>query len=288
MTLKQTLLPAIALTMLGAAATSCGNSAKTETDGRQAGETAAKDVIEFATYTDSVGYVVPDFIEGEPVYAAAKYSIVWPEKIGNQDFKALRDSLISLTFGATPATSFADATKDYLKSPLQNFYADMSGNLPDYQTVSYNEAISAAGNNEQTLSSEVTLLTPDLLVVKATNYVYYYHAAHGMTTVAYLNYSIKDHKVLDSANFFKPGNDTAILDLINHAAKEKYSEEGELFEDPIATYANFKVSGNDVVFVYQPYEVAPYSTGVVEVPVSQYDLYRFMTPAAQNALGLTD
>lgn len=288
MELKQTLFPAIALTLLGAAATSCGNSAKSETNGKEAGEPTAQNVIEFATYADSVGYVVSDFIEGEPVYAAAKYSIVWPEEIGQQDFKAMRDSLISLTFGAAPETSFANAAKEYLTSPLQNFYADMSGNVPEYQTVSYNEAISAAGNNEQTLTSEVTLLTPDLLVVKATNYIYYYHAAHGMTSVAYLNYSIKNHQILDASNLFKPGNDTAILDLINNAAKAKYSEEGELFEEPISTYANFKVTGDEIVFVYQPYEVAPYSTGIVEVPVSQYDLYRFLTPAAQTALGLTE
>lgn len=283
MKIRSILSVAVVAAMSGAVATSCGNSAKSE---KNAGK--ADNIIEFETYDDELGFVAPNFIEGDSVYAAVKYSIVWPEKIGQQDFRAMRDSLMTVTFGNDNAETFTQATGDFVQRSLEDFFGDMNGNMPEYEKTSYAQAYDAAGNNVQTLNSEVTLLNTNLLVIRATNYTYYYHAAHGMTTVAFLNYSLADHLVLNPSNFFTAGTDTAILDLINAAAKEKYYEEGALFDRPITTFSNFQVTENDVVFVYQPYEVGPYSSGVIEVPVSQYDLYRFLTPEARKAMGINE
>lgn len=238
--------------------------------------------IEFETRTDSVGYIVFNTGLADTVYAAAKYSVVWPEKIGEEDFHAMRNQLMRITFGQTDK-SIDKAAEDFLISPLRELSEDSDSIV--YRKVPFTEAYDSFGNTYSQVNSEVTLLNPQLLVIRATSYVYYYGAAHGGEVVDYLNYSLVDHAILTPDNFFVPDSKTAILDLINEAVKAEYPPEA-LFDGPIEDFSTFEITDSDIVFVYQQYEVAPYSTGTVRVPVSQYDIYRFLTPLARQALSL--
>ncbi|MCM1310208.1 MAG: RsiV family protein [Bacteroides sp.] len=269
MNLFKTIIPIATVAAISIGAESC--STKT-----------ADDTIEFETRVDSVGFMTPDYF-GDTVYTAAKYSVVWPEKIGQQDFDALRDSLLALTFGSNDYETFDAAAKAFMTAGINELKQD-GDSLVTYTAVTYDAAYDAANRNFSTVQTDVTLLTPRILVIQAYNYQYYYGAAHGMNTMRYLNYSLVDHKLLDARSVFKPGNETAILDLINASAKEHYPEEGTLSPDPIAYFDEFQITENDIVFIYQPYDVAPYSTGVVRVPVSKFDLYRFFTPEAAAAM----
>lgn len=269
MRLFKTLIPMTAVAVAALAVESCGKSANDDT-------------IEFETRVDSIGFMTPDYF-GDTVYTASKYSVVWPEKIGQQDFDALRDSLLSLTFGSNGYSDFDSAAKAFMTAGIDELKHDGDSTLR-YMQVSYDAAYDAANRNFSTISTDVTLLTPKVLVIQAYNYQYYYGQAHGMNTMRYLNYSLVDHKLLDFSNMFKSGNEKAILDLINASAKAHYPEEGALSPDPIAYFDEFQITEDDVVFIYQPYDVAPYSTGVVRVPVSKFDLHRFFTPEATAAL----
>lgn len=271
MKLFKTLLPATlgALMTLGVA--SCNGS-------------ASKDAIEFETRTDSVGYLIPDYY-GDSVFAAARYSVVWPKRIGEQDFNALNDSLIKLTFGVS-GVDFDQAAKNFTQSGLNNLIAESDSVTLKYEKVPFEEAYDEPRANLNMVSSEVTLLNPNLLVIRVDNQFYYYGAAHGMYYSNFLNYSILNHELMTVDNTFLAGNDKGILSIINNAARERYDAEGVLFDAPIETYANFQITENEIVFVYQPYEVGPYSSGIIEVPVSQQDLYRFLTEDAIKTLQL--
>lgn len=271
MRLFKTIIPCALTAVAGLIAESC---AKPETDS----------TIEFVTRVDSVGYMIPDFF-GDTVFTASKYSVVWPEKIGRTDFDALRDSLLNLTFGTDTPDSFDKATQQFMTTALDGL-RDESDSTFTYKKVPYTEAYDNNRNNISIINSNVTLLTPDVLVVQVYNYEYRYGMAHGMQTERFLNYSIANHSLMTPENTFKPQNGTAILDLINAEARKRYPGEGTLFAEPIASFDNFQITEEEIVFVYQPYDVAPYSTGIVRVPVSQYDLYRFLTPEAIKALGL--
>lgn len=265
----KTIIPLTVVALITVVAESCGSKTN-------------EDTIEFETRADSVGYMTPDYF-GDTVYTASKYSVVWPEKIGQQDFDTLRDSLLALTFGSDKYADFDAAAKSYMSAGINELKQD-GDSMISYKQVSYDAAYDAANRNFNTVETTVTLLTPKVLVIQAYNYQYYYGAAHGMNTMRYLNYSLVDHKLLSTRNMFKPGNDKAILDLINASAKEHYPEEGALSPDPISYFDEFQITEDDIVFIYQPYDVAPYSTGVVRVPVSKYDLYRFFTPAGVAAI----
>lgn len=251
-----------------------------EACGKKAGAGDADIRIEFETRTDSIGYRVLHSDLADTVYAAAKYSIVWPEKIGEEDFQTLRDKLLQMTFD-TAGVSVDKAADYFLTKPLH----EIDGDSLAIAKVPYPIAADAMNATYAQVESEVTLLNPQLLVIRATSYVYFYGAAHGGQNVEYLNYSLDDHKILTADNIFTEGSKTAILDLINEAVKEAYPPEA-LFNERISDFSTLEISDSDIVFVYQQYEVAPYSTGIVRVPVSQYDLYRFFTPLAKQALGL--
>lgn len=237
--------------------------------------------IEFETRVDSVGYMMPN-VGGDTIYTAAKYSVVWPEKIGEGDLDVLCDSLIEFTFG-NKAESFDEATRRFMLDGV-NLLRSEDDSTFTYVKVPYDTAYNADDKNYSFVVSDVTLLTAKLLVIQVYGYQYYYGAAHGMPSVRYLNYSIADRKLLTADNMFKPGNTTAILDLINAKAKKVYPTEGTLFDEPIRSLGAVQIEEDDITFVYQPYEVAPFSTGIVRIPISRFDLQRFLMPEAMDAL----
>lgn len=274
MSIFRTIIPVAFISALVISVESCSKKAGDE------------NTIEFETRIDSVGYVVPDFY-GDTVYSASKYSVVWPEKIGQEDFETFRDSLLNLTFGDSAASTFEQATERFLNAALNNLR--MEGDTTEfiYSKVPYEEAYDASRANISQINSIVTLLNPQLLVVQVNTYGYVYGSAHGSQSERFLNYSIADKKLLSPENTFQPGNEKAILDLINTAAREKYTGEAVLFDTPIASFDNFQMTEDAIIFVYQPYDVGPYSSGIIRVPVSNYDLYRFLTPLARKALSLS-
>lgn len=260
----------ICATLLALCAAACAKSNDTGT-------------IEFETRTDSIGYLVPDYY-GDTVYAAARFSVVWPEKIADQDFDALTDSLTAYTFGST-TTDFDKAAKEFLESSVNDLTTDTDSASAPVKT-SFTEANDAMRHSVQYVNSTVSLLTPTILVIDINNEWYDFGSAHGMSSLRVLNYSIAGHKLLTEQTMFKKGSEAKVLSLINEAARQRYPEEGTLFPEPISFYSTFKVTENDIVFIYQPYDVAPFSSGIIEVPVTQYDLYSTLTPEAMEALGL--
>jgi hypothetical protein len=240
--------------------------------------------MDFACYADSAAYCIPDYY-GDTVYTAARYSIVMPEHLGDENLSELHDSITSIMFGVT-GKSFSEAAAAFKQRGPQELN-DVDSTFT-HQPAKYPEAINAEKVNIFMSNSHVALLTPTMLVMCVANYEYYSGAAHGMQSKTYLNYSLGKHQLLTAANTFRSGSESKLLEIINRAAHEKYNDDGELFSEPIAAFENFFLTPEEVIFVYQPYEVGPFSTGIVEVPVSQYELYDLLTPTAKQALELAE
>ncbi len=232
--------------------------------------------IEFETRVDSIGYMMPD-VAGDTIYTAAYYSVVWPTKLGEGEFSSLRDSLLVYTFGHHGAKDFDEATRQFMMAGVYDI-SENKDSLPEYTKVPYPIAYDADNRNFASIISEVTLLTPKVLVIEITTDTYFYGMPHGQQHVHFLNYSLVENKLLTADNIFKPGNEKAILDLINASAKAAYPAEGTLFDEPIQTLGNVQIENDAIVFVYQPYEVAPFSTGIVSIPVNKFDIQRFLKP----------
>ncbi|MDE7387755.1 MAG: RsiV family protein [Muribaculaceae bacterium] len=265
-TLFRTIIPAASAALLAIAAESCRH-------------TSESSVIDFTTRADSAAWLLPDYY-GDSAYVAARYSVVWPERIGSRDFDALKDSLTALTFGEYTSADFDRASERFLRRTLATLTADTL----ERQPASFAEAQEAAVASMTAVESEVSLLTPDLLVISVHSWGYMPYDAHGTQSRRFINYSIRDHSLLTADKVFTSGSNDAIGKLIEQAARGKYTE-AALFADACFTIGDFRFTDSGIEFVYQPYEVGPYSSGIITVELPAEGLAPYLTPAALSLFG---
>lgn len=111
------------------------------------------------------------------------------------------------------------------------------------------------------------------------SYNEYTGGAHGMHELAADVYDMTTGEVISEADLFNKGYQAAVSKLLI-AALEEYLEDGEndmemMFSMPEPNN-NFSVSDYGVTWIYNPYEIAPYVMGVIELTVSWDDLKPFL------------
>lgn len=113
----------------------------------------------------------------------------------------------------------------------------------------------------------------DVLSMSLSNYVYHYHAAHGMTVIKSLTFDLQKGKQAALKDLFKPGSDYVkrISDLIAVQIKER---DIPLLVDftAIKPDQDFYIADKALVVYFQLYEITPYAYGFPMFPISVYDL----------------
>lgn len=126
-----------------------------------------------------------------------------------------------------------------------------------------------------------------LLSMLASNYVYT-GGAHGMYFEYCVNYSVRDQKFVYLKDLL-PGLDTPegkklyeekLVPVLTQKAKEYVTSDPEvklsLLVDKVNPTGNFAFTKDGIVLRYQPYEIAPWAAGVVEVPLSYEEIDRIV------------
>lgn len=117
----------------------------------------------------------------------------------------------------------------------------------------------------------------ELLSMLASNYVYT-GGAHGMYQDFVVNYSVKEGRFVYLKDIF-PGLDTPkgkryyeekLSPLLTAKARKLLTSDGECYlqADKVMPSPNFAFTKDGIVMRYQPYEIAPWAAGVVEVPLT--------------------
>nr|WP_206697930.1 DUF3298 and DUF4163 domain-containing protein [Cytobacillus firmus] len=113
----------------------------------------------------------------------------------------------------------------------------------------------------------------NVLSLSLNNYVYHYHAAHGMTVIKSLTFDLQKGKQAALKDLFKPGSDYVkrISDLIAVQIKKR---DIPLLVDFTAIKADqdFYIADKALVVYFQLYEITPYAYGFPMFPISVYDL----------------
>ncbi len=107
----------------------------------------------------------------------------------------------------------------------------------------------------------------------------YMGGAHGNYSTEYHLYSIASGFEYTAGDFFGEDKMEALGQLIRQKLYEKYdvsddeglSEQG-FFPDTFFVTDNFKITPDGAVFIYNPYEIACYATGAVEVEIGRKEL----------------
>lgn len=268
------LLAASALLMLSACSS---KTADKKTDDADAAKPAGALAFDTRTATKTYKIDLPEELKNgessDPIYRQT-VSLIIPTALAGADISELNDSIVSIAFGGK-GMKLDDAIPTWQKKTAEQTGYSLT---PVKETA---DEISCFDSVDGT----VVTLTPDLLVYRISASGYSWGAAHGMTTNSYLNFSIKDKRLVTLSTLFTPEGLAKLPALIAQAAKANEAALGPTTITALPEGSNFYLSDyGAVVFAYQPYEVASYAQGEIKVPLYPYELTDLLTPAARTLL----
>ncbi len=216
------------------------------------------------------------------VYSTVRMAIEWPSVMGSNDIKVLQDSLIKAIFDTTgvsiDAAMLASAARP---EGFDQFRMKQVDSIPgDVRAMTY---------TRDKIASVITF-SPGFVVYQIMTATYD-GGAHGMTESRYLNYDLNAGKVIDYGSAFKPGSEEALLQAVKDNLMTQYNASSikelsgrGIFTDQIYVSKNFYLQGYDVVFHYNPYDIAPYSEGSVDVRVPYFQISDYLTQEVTSLL----
>lgn len=161
----------------------------------------------------------------------------------------------------------------------------------------YNELLRANPTQEQSWYSQTHLTVPyqnQHLVGLSVETDDYTGGAHGIFSTFYMNISRTDAQPLTVKKLF---SDSAYIKLLSLAEKKfrvaneiepnaDLEELGYLFTDGrFYLNDNFTITPEGINWLYNPYEIAPYAQGTIEVMVTKAELIPLLKPAYKNLWG---
>jgi hypothetical protein len=183
--------------------------------------------------------------------------------------------LQELLYGGKPPQEYADA----LILDYQNFYHEAYGSLPQdgaglppsMMEWSYGEIHRVQSN-------------PPLMVVDRSK-EYFTGGAHGMREREYFVMDSAEKQRLSLKDLFLESAGAPLKALVEDALRE-YSKlspgeplsAGHYFDDSVEVSENFFLAPEGIGFHWNPYEIAPYSVGFIEVVVPYERLQGLLTP----------
>lgn len=218
------------------------------------------------------------FGDNVQVYSQAAISIQWPNKYGDNDISCLQDSLIANVFGFT-GVSIDQAISDYVAQPL---------GYGDFELLKVEDPDPEGVTLLQSVSVHTVGFCERYIVYKITEFENN-GGAHPVYASKFLNYDIRRNQVLEFSDIFVADSEQALLDAITaelldmyfSADLEELEEKSGIFTDQIFLTDNIYITGSDIVFFYNPYDIAPWAVGAIEVPLHEYDLEDILTPEAK-------
>lgn len=216
------------------------------------------------------------------VYLDIYTSIHWPEQLGNADLKVLQDSLLYFAYGDTVSKKVDNA--------IMAFIDDTS--LIDGATeVTPVDSMPDAGDTMPAYFNNVTATVLDMdeeMVTYQVTSSSYLGGAHPYTNIRPFTYDMRSGTVLNIDNMFKPEARDSIVPVIVNALARQLDvtpanlDRAGIFSSQL-TYAGAPyVMNNTLYFHYNPYEIAPYSSGMIDVVVYPYEVEGMLTPEARS------
>lgn len=216
------------------------------------------------------------------VYSTVRIAIEWPEKMNGYNLKSLQDSLLAAIFDKPAAT----INESMLAAAAQPEGADLF-KMKEIDSIPTAEP--AMVYSKDMIASVITF-SPKFIsyqIMTAT----YNGGAHGMTESSYINYDFNTGKVLTYDKAFRPDSEPALLQAVKDNLMTRYNvssmkelDKRGIFTDQIYVSKNFYIQGYEIVFHYNPYEIAPYSEGSINVRVPYFQIEDCLTPEIMTLL----
>lgn len=243
--------------------------------------------IAFTTFQRSATYSLvgsaADFFSDKDVQFYDSVSIVMPLRIASADITALCDSICAYAFDAKAGTPVMEAAAMWMRTrPAEGGYKAVRTSTED-----------ATALGEASVNGFVHILTPSRLVYCVHSESLEPGAAHGMNSTRYINFGYSQESSLQGIitlnDLFSAGGLKEMPRLIGDRASELFSAIGPTDVEGLPENGNFYINSlGEIVFSYQPYEIASYAQGNIEIAFEPYELVDLLSPKGIAYFGLED
>lgn len=296
--LNNILIPATALLLLSAC-----DSKKPEKEHHDNDEQAElielpDNVFSFEIYSDTAAYrfknSAKDTYEQDykkDLTYIHSVSLVYPTANGNFNISSLQDSIILYALGHeflnnqsskdasdTGGSKLEIAAKAWFNTKLK----ECLGTTTDYEPQPIEHCEEQFDWCDH-INGTIKRLTPEQVTFKIAHRGYL-GGAHGMYWDYYLTYSIKENKILTLENMLTSKGLKKLPEILSTAAQNSDQALYNYNPEPSNNFYIDDYSDDySIVFVYDPYEIACYAAGIVEIRVSYWSIKDYLTPLGEAA-----
>ncbi len=225
-----------------------------------------------------------DYDTDSDLTVACRVNVLMPENIFGQDLSQLKDAIEISAFG----NDSNRILENFFHSAAAEFgYAPVAINLNKEQSDSLSKYAVRLSDYDgcTSIDGDVTTLNNAILSYAITSTSYSPRAAHGMYSTTYINYDIRNGKVITLDDLFTQDGLNALPEIIANKAKYMSPIIGRTNIEALPSDGNFYVSDSgDIVFAYGPYEVASYAQGIIRIPLAPYLLSEYLTETGKSVL----
>ncbi len=225
--------------------------------------------------------------DGEKKGAMVDVALQWPAKFGDNDVSALQDTILNRAFeysGTDPDVAISQ-------------YLSREPGYGDYEMtrVDLESDTSRHLDIDRLRSVHVsTIGFCERYLVYKCHYLEDGEGSHPNYFTSFINYDVFDNRMMLYNDIFKPGHEEQLLEIITQKLLDKYyasslenlRDKTQIFIDNLFVTREIYLTGDEVVFHYNPYDIAPWATGEIEVGISFDSLFGFFTPHARQLLSM--
>lgn len=181
----------------------------------------------------------------------------------------ITSAITEMLFGEDYMSMEPDAAATaYTDSLIAEYRAE---NIPMLGT---EEAAGVLMSWEDVTEGKIVYSKDNILSYVADKYTYR-GGAHGMSSRYACNFDLRTGKQISEEDFFRKGYDGTLTSLLTSHLKESLASPEDmdmLFVEEIEPNGNFYLCEKGVTYIYNHYEIAPYSMGIIEVTVPWEEL----------------
>jgi hypothetical protein len=211
-------------------------------------------------------------------YAQIELTLITPKM--NNDSLLLGSKLMTLIeqefFGKQMTTSIPDSMLTAFET---EFYKQFENQNKLWKT-SGKEAF----NWQRTIEMSVVFNTNYLLCLEYLKHGYS-GSGHPVTRISYQTISLRNGRLLGYDDFFVPGSKKEISKLLTEKLRKAYKIKPELdlktagfYVDTVSPNTNLYLGGDGIGFVFNNYEVAPPSMGIIDLFLPFSEITTFLRP----------
>ena len=116
------------------------------------------------------------------------------------------------------------------------------------------------------------------------NMYQYTGGAHGGTFITCRNLRLEDGSVVTLDNYFKPGYEEVLIPVLEKklleyaecGSRDELDEHGYFSNEPMFVSENFEIRQDTIDFIYNQYDIAPYSTGITTLSVANDEIHSIL------------